>query len=494
MFYSTVSNPSDLADVEYPCATISWEKWDDYGHKITYELIIWTSPTKSQEIGQVKLLHRLEDGEIETKTTLPAKFEALTPSYCSLGQEKKYYQVLGDHADGKRILEALRDVVLEPGFAVAFEGEKAFNDSLLRFSEAINNYQKASVLLGREPTSVSVPNTQSLQRSFVFTHTVVGFTTPHKVELNFHEHNSLPHRIIAFVGKNGTGKTAILVELANQISGVLGGQLEGFEPARPTFSRIVVISYSPFGPFRYPPYTTSSYRYCGLLNKQNLMDSVVFESRIKNQLREIHSTGRRPRWLEALSIAGLTSSEPLTEGMAAVAEPEENFALFKKMSSGNFYAACVVTDLVSNLIEESLVIFDEPELYLHPNVTSGLMRAIDFLIKQSECNSYCVMATHSPIVIQEIPSRFVRCFLRLGSEPHCLNVDFETFGENLTAIVNRVFGAGREDKNYMSILEDLCKGKTEEDVDELFDGRLSMSAMGFVSSVISEGIAGRDKR
>jgi hypothetical protein len=33
MFYSTVSNPSALADVEYPCATVIGDNWDDFGYK-----------------------------------------------------------------------------------------------------------------------------------------------------------------------------------------------------------------------------------------------------------------------------------------------------------------------------------------------------------------------------------------------------------------------------------------------------------------------------
>lgn len=84
-------------------------------------------------------------------------------------------------------------------------------------------------------------------------------------------------------------------------------------------------------------------------------------------------------------------------------------------------------------------------------------------------------------------------FSRIGSEPHCMALDFESFGESLTNIVNQVFGAAREDKNYMQILERLSQGRTEEEVDALFNGKLGMNAMAFVSALISARTKGEER-
>jgi hypothetical protein len=308
------------------------------------------------------------------------------------------------------------------------------------------------------------------------------------VPLDFSKKGELPYRLMAFVGKNGTGKTAVMAELANRFSGISKESSEGFNPIRPTFIRTVAISYSPFGPFRYPPVQTSSYRYCGILSKNGrLITTAKLEDRIKKEISDIFNLELKEIWLSSLRNSGLFDNEPVLCELHKLNEVEEILSIFKKLSSGHYYATLILTDIISNLTQNSILLIDEPELFLHPNMLSGLMRSIEEVLSDKVFDSYAIVATHSPIVIQEIPSRSVRVFSRVGDDPYCQNLtDFESFGENLTNIVNQVFGVTRADKNYMSILERLCANKSEDEIEALFEGRLGMNASAYVSALTAK--------
>ena len=383
-------------------------------------------------------------------------------------------------------MKSLQDIIVFPKQAELFANFDQFENSLLRFSEAQNLYKRRDELL-----SPSIPlqnNTElsSTDLSFTFHFQSVGFKAPHSVQCNFQKKSDLPHRMMAFVGKNGTGKTAVLAELAKRFSGISRNWNKGFEPVRPNFSRTIAISYSPFGPFKYPPLQTSSYRYCGILTNKGKLSSSLLEERIKNGLNEIFALDRTEIWFKALTTTGIIKSEPFLSEICSINDAEKVFELFKKMSSGHYYTALILTDIVSNLIEESILLIDEPELYLHPNILSGLMRSIEDLLDENTFNSYAIVATHSPIVIQEIPSRSIRVFSRTEDVPVCEQLlDFESFGENLTNIVNQVFGVTRFDKNYMYILERLSVNRTKSQINELFDNNLGTNALAYISALVS---------
>jgi hypothetical protein len=52
----------------------------------------------------------------------------------------------------------------------------------------------------------------------------------------------------------------------------------------------------------------------------------------------------------------------------------------------------------------------------------------------------------------------------------------ESFGENLTEIVDHVFSMNEDDKNYKAMLEEIVLSHTLDEVLSLFDGRLGLNA------------------
>lgn len=107
-------------------------------------------------------------------------------------------------------------------------------------------------------------------------------------------------------------------------------------------------------------------------------------------------------------------------------------------SSGENLLLYIVSSIISEIQNSTLILFDEPESHLHPNAISILMHVLYKLL--DEFNSFAIIATHSPIVIQEVSSRNVKVFKRYGDALEVSSIGHETFAENLTTITNEILG------------------------------------------------------
>jgi predicted ATP-binding protein involved in virulence len=74
---------------------------------------------------------------------------------------------------------------------------------------------------------------------------------------------------------------------------------------------------------------------------------------------------------------------------------------------------------------------------LHPPLLSALIRSLsDLLIKR---NGVAVIATHSPVVLQEVPNSCVWKLERSGGIAVAERPRIETFGENVGTLTSEVF-------------------------------------------------------
>lgn len=83
------------------------------------------------------------------------------------------------------------------------------------------------------------------------------------------------------------------------------------------------------------------------------------------------------------------------------------------------------------------------------------MNGIAELINEFE--SYCVIATHSPIIIQEMFSRDVLVISREENVPSVNKIGVESFGENLSIITEEVFGNRSIPKFYETTMKKLVR-------------------------------------
>ena len=105
---------------------------------------------------------------------------------------------------------------------------------------------------------------------------------------------------------------------------------------------------------------------------------------------------------------------------------EDAKVLFLDWSTGHKIVLHVVASLVAHARPRSLVLFDEPEAHLHPPLMAALMHSVRIVL--TEVNALCVVATHSPVLLQETLARHVRRVSRIGSSLEVKTPQLETFG------------------------------------------------------------------
>src|SRR5690554_7214607 len=87
-----------------------------------------------------------------------------------------------------------------------------------------------------------------------------------------------------------------------------------------------------------------------------------------------------------------------------------------------------MTEIVANIRNNTLILYDEPETHLHPNAISQLINTLFNLLERFD--SYCIITTHSPIIIRELVSKNVYVFDRNDSFFNVKQLQIETYGRS----------------------------------------------------------------
>lgn len=145
------------------------------------------------------------------------------------------------------------------------------------------------------------------------------------------------------------------------------------------------------------------------------------------------------------------------------------------LGAGQKTALTVLTRILASLRNGVLVLFDEPELNLHPSLLASLLRILHNWLDRFD--GYGIVATHSPIGLQEIPGRNVRVVRRVGRVPLIQPYESESFGQSISEIVDEVFGIDERNKNYVTVLRELLdSGMSPDQIETAFGRPLSFNA------------------
>ncbi len=161
-----------------------------------------------------------------------------------------------------------------------------------------------------------------------------------------------------------------------------------------------------------------------------------------------------------------------------IEDPEVDDKALSLLSSGQSILVHFVTSLLAWLQPNSLVLFDEPETHLHPNAVASLFNVLATILQEYE--SFAIIATHSPIVIQEIPAKRVVVFRREGNLTTAEQLALESFGESITELTRHVFETNQVSSLYRRTLTQLSRIESLETTMSRFDRELSFSAQAFL--------------
>lgn len=478
------------------------ENLDDSGFQTTFSLSMTGDDGFEVSIGQVKI-GRV--GVARGLTPLNSSFTQLGPDFMSIGAELDYYerlQALPDGA-GRSVLVALCDIALDVDRRARMVDEPVLNISLLRFTPARSALERGSEMFGgrRRPrdTGTSTLRFRTSTGGGVFT-----------LDLTFDGDHELPGRINVLIGPNGTGKTRLLANLA----------LAAFDPVeepsaeRPwgrvddglSISRILAFSYSAFDDFDVPGDRDTrdailegsfrlGYGYFGLRDLSSRADGAPDGVLLKSQrrIREEFRDGLAealdrdaPLLREVLTDLYAEASMALTgaltleeiESLTPADLSERLVASFEGASTGHKFILLMTAQLVAQIREGSLVLVDEPEAHLHPPLLAKFLGVIRTVLARQA--SWAIVATHSPFIVQETPSRQVHVISRYISETTATRPELETFGEDVGTITREVFRLDTRAGEYVQLLQGLARLHSLDEIEALFDHGLSSQARSLV--------------
>ncbi|CDS92087.1 conserved hypothetical protein [Sphingobacterium sp. PM2-P1-29] len=458
------------------------KSWNDYSVVSIFALKYFNG-NKLIDLESTKIIHR---SEMETWQVIPQKFFELDGNFCSLSSDEDFYLRLKREfgiAKTVSILYALKDAAYFVDIHEDFSETYNFKNSLIRSDEGERMIRQVRPILHGH-------NLDELY-NFSYNFRPAYAKEPIKLTFDYSDKEPIPDRIFAVIGKNGTGKTQLLTSLPESLS---KADPEIFFKKTPNFSKVIAISYSAFDNFKPPKNTAQfNYVYCGLRNSdgQELSKRSVTLGFYRNW-EKIIKHDRVRKWQSVLkTFIEIDIVDELIyrndNGMYEVIH-ERYQKTRDKLSSGQSILLSIITQVIANIRFDSLLLYDEPETHLHPNAITALMNTIYELVNEFE--SYCLIATHSPLVIRELFSKNVFIMEKHGNVPSLKRISIESFGENLGVLTEEVFGDRSTDKKYKSIILNLVRqGYNYDEIIDLlqFDEvPLSLNVKIYIRNLIGE--------
>ncbi|MBA4098594.1 MAG: hypothetical protein C0484_17745 [Rhodospirillum sp.] len=481
--------------------------WDDYGFQTKATLVYFDEAGKRFEIGPVKIL---QAGMTGGAVPLPqSPFEQLPDDYCSLGQNQSYYESVTEINYDERVslLSSLKDVIWDNARYAAFEKEKGFGTSLMR-EVASTSIQKFRDIVSQQ--------TQLTRYHFVYT-----FPDAKRTEMDFRvvPNADPPTNIHVIIGRNGVGKTYLLTAISTLLRDGCSelnfgefGRLEfrneqqiSRSSASDEFANLITVAFSAFDDFEPPSpqagtKTGISYSYLGLRRSKPSKGeraapkdpSDLCDEFVASTLTCIRSS-RRSRWvaaMEALETDPVFANIQMTQLIQHdVGDVKSKAAeLFNKSSSGHKIVLLTITRLVELVSERTLILIDEPEAHLHPPLAASFIRALsDLLVNR---NGVAVLATHSPVMLQEVPKDCVWMLYREKRSVGAERPQVETFAENFGVLTREVFRLEVTSSGYHAKIAAVAAECTNiEQVVSRFGGHL-----GAEGRAIARSLLARNKR
>lgn len=492
------------------------DNWNDYSFVTMFQMEVFDNNSELRYIGNIKIGFKGQTVEVATHEKfdeLPHLFDSddfkgLNDEFFSLGQSVEFYRNIRNLPNnlGSNVLNHLKDIIKNENLIEKIKEEPVFNKALLRdisLSRVKGEYSRA--LFGQPDLtdfrfSFSSPETEKfggIDLKFI----VKKDSTP---STNIH----------AIIGRNGIGKTTILNNMITAIT-TRGSPDKFFDVSTSVkreisnyyFGTLVSVSFSAFDPFLPPPEQSNPalgtlYFYIGLKGKTNQQPlktiSELHSECAKDLINCFSNKEKEQRWetaikklgsdenfssmkLERLQLVFQEAKEKLSDGEQtdSPAFEDKYFRLIEKilsgMSSGHAIVLLTITRLVATVEEKTLILMDEPESHLHPPLLSAFVRALGDLLYDQ--NGVAIIATHSPVVLQEIPRSCVKKIFRVGNAIETAPPNIETFGENVGLLTSEVFGLEVQNSGFHNLLsKNVASGETYEEIINLYDNKLGFEA------------------
>lgn len=484
-------------------AYLTWDDWNDFSYRTLYGLVYVDENAEKHELGGVKIAY-VGQQKIVHPLPMNTVFTQLEENFFSLGTSDEYYQNLNRLGAEIRdeILIALKDIAKIPASYEIAVGEEVTNISFFRsvspttvtgqFRRICNGGARLTEyrFMFRSPTS-------GRGRSFEFSFEVLPASSP-------------PTNIHVLIGRNGVGKTYLLNQMIDSLvsvepnarrSGefVAAGLLENEQ----LFANLVSVTFSAFDETEPQPEQKDKtkgilYYYIGLKRIQTGTEknagpksTTILRNEFLKSLNACKISPKYDRWKEAITTLESDPNFRDSEvknliGLTADSDEYKTTGsdIFKSLSSGHKIVLLTITRLVETLQEKTLVIIDEPEAHLHPPLLSAFIRAVSDLLTIT--NGVAIIATHSPVILQEVPKSCVWKLRKAGDERVAERLETESFGENVGTLTSEVFGLEVTSSGFYKLLSDqVDENKSYQEIVTHFGNQLGKEARAVLMALIA---------
>ncbi len=509
MFFTVMNGINQVPPDVRNCAYLSFDNWDDWGkYRTMFFLMVVDEDGVSHEIGSVKIgqanlipARTVEPGQRAPE--ISGTFDGLDERFFSLGQGEDYYVSLNQlNPDLKqRILTGLRDCAFDLQIFESHLDETVMGESLLR-----------SVHMGSVRSRLhrlTLGDARLTQFRFNYIAPQVENAPPSAMSFEVLPESQPPTNVHVLIGRNGVGKTRCMVQFAESLLGRESrygdspGSVEllpnGFIPW--SFARLVLVSFSAFDDFdlRPRPADLMGSEHVGLHCRREVegeeQGGIQSPGDLANNFRRSLERCRQglsaARWRAAvhtLEVDDLFAEANVTALLDIPQDEnwnERTEDLFRRLSSGHAIILLTITRLVELVDEKTIVLLDEPEGHLHPPLLAAFIRCLsDLLVKR---NGVAIIATHSPVVLQEVPRSCVWKLRRSGAVSVVERPTIETFGENIGVLTREVFGLEVTRSGYHQLLINAVESNLSyQQVVDQFNTQLGAEARAIIQALIAE--------
>ncbi|MFS0873949.1 AAA family ATPase [Paenibacillus xylanilyticus] len=543
MIFKLMPVNADLSKEDNETVYLVMDNWNDW-----FEYRVLHQMYYKDNQGEVNYIGPLKFGQIGMKANqdrvdLPDYFEKLSEDFFSLGNETSYYDNLNRLGDSFRdeLLNSLNDIALDLKKYSEVRKERVTTQAVLRDINPIKVKGKFHSLAQGDSTL------SHYSFNYVVAKPARGSTESYQISFEVNPNSKPPSNIHAIIGRNGVGKTHLL---NGMIQSLLNKKMENddqsgfvfyqdrFGERKKIFDNVIYVSFSPFDESEFLQNKQGSkvlpgYTYIGLKRKVETSKSpkkqLIIESKSTEQLREefinsmwlLRDVGNRlpskkerfkqavkmlnsdPIFMESGIAELLEYSEEESKLMKKAHDEKKRIAtsdmqklkkdfeqmaepICKKFSSGHSIVLLTISKLVEKLEERTLILLDEPETHLHPPLLSTLTRILSYLLLKR--NGVGIVATHSPVVLQEVPRDCAWIYNRIGRELSFNRPEIETFGENINTLTKEVFSFEVTDSGFHNILKDAANKYTDyEEALAHFDENLGLEARAILRILMKSG-------
>ncbi|MEQ9263130.1 MAG: AAA family ATPase [Owenweeksia sp.] len=495
MFFRTTKSSIKGEKDQVTLESLSWDDWFRWQTVFSVDYI--DEKGNNYKLGTIKI-GQINMDDDQRVPTLPSDFDSLDSDFFSLGQDVSYYENLNRLGDEirEKVLTGLNDIAFNAELYSRFGRLPITRRSLLRDVTTMSvEGQYRRLALGNSSLSTyDFSYTASSRRD--------ASTPPMTLKFHVEPNSNPPTNIHVLIGRNGVGKTYLL---NNMLSSILKDSVSERKTSVTSNSRIdgqifanlVFVSFSAFDSSDpIPDHTVRKgmrYSYIGLKrkslsNKKSIVpkSTTILKNEFVKSIESCRKGSKHLRWKKALAELEYDTifKEADITGIADIKKFKESAdKIFGKLSSGHKIVLLTITRLVETVEERSLILIDEPETHLHPPLLSAFIRAVSNLLVQR--NGVAIIATHSPVILQEVPKSCVWRLRRSGSNAVAERLETESFGENVGILTREVFGLEVTYSGFHKMLyQQVQELDSYEDVLQSFNNEVGLEGKAILRSLI----------